>query len=364
MDSSLVRGHKVHVDLLRLFAIFFVVYAHNRTAGGLDGDFWGRDFVNGFIHQIRQMAVPVFFMISGALLLPKDEELSKLFKRRILRFFAALLVFWGVYVLANALVCHEYTVKEVARIFKYAYSPSTSNSLVFKSGAMWFLYCYIAMLVLLPFMRAFVRGSSDKLFLYMIGLQVVVCAILPTCHMVVFGSWIQPEVAQYLPFFGTLHHPFGGGYCMFYMLVGYYVENRMQPTIRQFRALCLVSIAMLFAGAFFSVGIDGWRGAAVSTPYVSFIAIPLVSLYYGTKRAFEKVEIGARTRSILSCLGGAVFATMVLESLLSGLIARYLVPDVEGLSYFESLAVVGAIVVTGLCIGCICKRIPLLKAVL
>ena len=80
------KRNKVYLDFIRIIAIFLVVVNHTGAfrfpdcPGWLNIGYWCQMIWN----DIVKMAVPMFFMVSGALLLPKEETIVELFKKRIL----------------------------------------------------------------------------------------------------------------------------------------------------------------------------------------------------------------------------------------------------------------------------------------
>ena len=90
-----VQNRKMHMDILRVIAIFMIMFNHTGQVGFslytvyTEGIlYWIYLFVAIFI----KAGVPIFLMISGALLLPKEESLLELFKKRILKILFALML--------------------------------------------------------------------------------------------------------------------------------------------------------------------------------------------------------------------------------------------------------------------------------
>lgn len=78
MPDNKLRHPKrlLHLDLLRLMAILFVIFNHTSDRGY----FLFADSVGSWLYfpymassVLCKVAVPIFFMISGALLLPKEN---------------------------------------------------------------------------------------------------------------------------------------------------------------------------------------------------------------------------------------------------------------------------------------------------
>ncbi|MGN1235339.1 MAG: acyltransferase family protein, partial [Christensenellaceae bacterium] len=86
----------LYLEILRVFAIFGVIFNHTYDKGYFlfatrpigSFPFW----VEMALSIGCKCSVPIFFAISGALLLGKDEPLSVIWRRRILRMAILLLV--------------------------------------------------------------------------------------------------------------------------------------------------------------------------------------------------------------------------------------------------------------------------------
>ena len=75
-------------DLLRVISIFFVIVIHVTSVAPRACDtMTGAWMANALINSISRWSVPVFFMVSGALFLDPNKQLSikKLYTKNILR---------------------------------------------------------------------------------------------------------------------------------------------------------------------------------------------------------------------------------------------------------------------------------------
>ena len=168
----------VHLDILRVLAIYLVVFNHTGERGFMlfanNTDSLG--YFPYMVYSILcKIAVPIFFMISGALLLPKDESLKQLFSKRIFRMIVVLVLisvpyyFW----------LHRTQGISVVRFFTYIYGHSASTSL-------WYLYSYIGLLLMLPFLRSMVKCMKQQDYIYLFLGYVVFTGALPCLE---YGLW-------------------------------------------------------------------------------------------------------------------------------------------------------------------------------
>lgn len=113
VTNPTVKTHVVWLDVVRLIAMFTVVCCHctdpfNFYPGDspIIGDikFWGAAY-GAFLRP----CVPLFVMITGALLLPVREETSIFYKKRILRVFWPFLIWSVIYNLGNYILLYTIT---------------------------------------------------------------------------------------------------------------------------------------------------------------------------------------------------------------------------------------------------------------
>lgn len=176
MDRVMHKQRELYIDLIKIIATVFVIFNHSGLAG-----YGAYANESVFIKQVIELAfsiicksaVPLFFMCSGCLLLGKSEPLAKIWKDRILKYGIVLIAFtilWYVYI---AIQNHESF--SIMWILRYMYS---SNSFSY-SGAYWYLYSYIGFLAFLPFLRLLAQSMTEKEYLYLLFIDVVVGGLLP-----------------------------------------------------------------------------------------------------------------------------------------------------------------------------------------
>ena len=95
-----------------------------------------------------RISVPCFFMISGALLLGREEPLEKHWKR-LLRFVIALVVWSAVYYFWNT-----YYMKSEYDLRQILYVPAEAH--------LWYLYAMIPIYLVMPFFQVMCRHMNLK----------------------------------------------------------------------------------------------------------------------------------------------------------------------------------------------------------
>lgn len=132
-----------YLDCLRILAILMVLYNHQGTytyfmeIGKLNIVY----FISISFSILCKCGPPLFFMVSGALLLGKEEKYLYILRHRVLRIFIVMLI------AAAWMSRSDFSIRNyLLNLF------ANSN---------WYLYAYLAYLFMLPFIRAMV-AKLDK----------------------------------------------------------------------------------------------------------------------------------------------------------------------------------------------------------
>ncbi|HMU70790.1 MAG TPA: acyltransferase family protein, partial [Chitinophagales bacterium] len=220
IDPNLpIRKRAVHFDLVRFIATFAVVQLHVATPwlwreSDTDSYFW---IVCIMFDTIGRAGVPIFLMISGALLLSHQEPIGNFFKKRFVRVFVPL-IFWTVIYEIRILADHHYlhggvSADNIFEVLKNPFSGPVYDHL-------WFLYMIIGMYLVTPLLRKIVPVLSRIDQWYLLGLWV-------------FSDILLPLVYHYYDFSLGFDIPLVTPYLGFY-LMGYYLMHH-QFTAKQIR---------------------------------------------------------------------------------------------------------------------------------
>lgn len=166
-------------DILRFVSICAVVMIH--ISSRLQTDPFAQAFVTGNIfNSVSRFAVPVFMMITGALLLDEKRDISykNVFSKYINR---ALLLF----VLWSA----AYTLLfQILTPLKNGASPVFSDvATSFLKGHyhMWYLYSLVGFYAVLPLFRKLTKKGNEKKVLTAIIILVIIQSLLPLADLAV-----------------------------------------------------------------------------------------------------------------------------------------------------------------------------------
>ncbi|EFR51314.1 MULTISPECIES: acyltransferase [Bacteroides] len=254
--------HIVWLDVVRFVAMFTVVCCHCTdpfnfypgTAPNIDEiKLWGAIY-----GALLRPCVPLFVMITGALLLPVRGEVSVFYKKRIPRVLWPFLIWSVIYNLFPwitgllgikpeiILDFFPYSGEEVMRqslSISLDYIAQIPFNFSIVDVHMWYIYLLIGLYLYLPVFSAWVEKASDKAKLWFLGAWAVTL-LLP---------YYNQFVAQYL--WGTCSWNAFGMFYYFagfngYLLLGHYLRN-LDWTLGKILAIGLPMFVIGYAVTFF-----------------------------------------------------------------------------------------------------------------
>ena len=138
-----MREKNYNLELVRMISFLFVI-VHRDPCDELLLPCLGEDPAGGICifpggQCVSRMSVPCFLMISGALLLGREEPVKK-HLHRTLHFLTALIVWDAVYYLWNTYYMRsEFDLKEIL------YVPAEAH--------LWYLYAMVPIYLAMPFLQ-------------------------------------------------------------------------------------------------------------------------------------------------------------------------------------------------------------------
>ena len=248
----------IWVNFLRTLGSFLVVLAHTlaHTRG------WGPYWITAFYDTLSRNAVPLFFMISGFLLLSKQEDVVTFLKKRawkILIPFFAWSILYDVY--WNQELSKGINVTSLARLLIRVLRGTRAFHL-------WFLYVLIGLYLFTPILRIFVKQAQSIDFLYFIGLWLIV----------VPGFAI---IQYFTPFTFGFELQFVTGYVGYYIL-GLYLGKMefSKKALIFFSALFILGFLFTFLVLFLDIPPRGSVNEIVFRSYLSINIIVMTAASY------------------------------------------------------------------------------------
>ena len=288
-DTAIPAGRQVYIDFLKVIAIYLVLFNHTGVSGFVL--FTVRQgtkmyFPLMFNAILIKIAVPLFFMASGALLLGKEESYGDLLCKRFLRFLVVLVV--------ASLISYLYTcLRQGSQTLSAAYfwTMLYTHNL---AGSYWYLYAYLAYILMLPLLRKLAKAMTAQEYQWMFLLYGVV-------HLL--------QILEFLIWKGGKSHNsyfslFIARDYVFYPLMGYYIDRCMKDaefTVRRLLAMTAVSVAAIVV-------------CCLMTHYsCTLIFLPTVTVYYGVKLLFLRHPPTERLKKIIVAASETTFGLYLIN---------------------------------------------------
>ena len=356
---------KIHIEIIRILAIALVV-ANHTPAYSMPfhmGDFSIGTYFMMCVSAFIKIAVPLFFMISGALLIPKRETISELLRKRVLRMLLVILLFalfqWIYHCCAET---PDSAWAVSSQIIQSLYFCRTSATI--PTVAMWFLYAYVCLLLTMPFLRLLADRLTKSHIVYLMCLPCVLGYFIPLTYAVLMGQ--DPGVNGLLKYANFLYNVTA---YMLYAIIGYYLENVVDVSRINWQ-----KIAVLLAVACCSIALEAFSEVIVAArahlpeynhqlvTFRGLMVIPTAVLYIIAKKLCSGWHPCSRHAKILGYIGAATFTAFLLESILLRIFSPWFA-NMET-DYFSSWCLALLVTACGILIGLVVKRIPLLNKLL
>lgn len=308
MEKTQLRGERVvYLDCLRILAALAVIFIHSAAQN------WDAVRVTSFEWQVFnavssavRWAVPVFCMISGALLLDNDRplDLKKLWGTKLLRIVTAF-VFWSA---LYALMVYRRG------------APAIDAAVAFVKGNyhMWYLYVIAGLYLAAPFLRKITE--SRKLTELYLALAFLFTVLLP--RAVHFLSCLElPYAAQVLKDAGAyglgLVNFLFAHICAFYFVLGHYLHKyEIGPVLRR------GGYVLGIAGYVLTVWLTNWHSVGTGAGSTAFYAeaslnvfLTAAAVFLFGKYVLAKLEPKGTGLKVLKHLSGCTFGIYLIHPL-------------------------------------------------
>lgn len=294
-----------YLDALRIIAIFCVVYLHTGKYGVLVYAYTDSPLEKtlGYLFAIitSELPVPLFFMISGALLLGKEESLRELFKKRILRIvFILFVASFFMYLYKCYTGVYHFDLSE------FFYILCTKQVV----PAYWYLYAYIAYLLCLPFLRILASHMERSHYTFLFVLNLLLGS-LPNILQLFHNDWGLNSFLA-IPFTELI---------LFYPLTGYGISKFWKTDCRATKNISwlwgfgLLSLAATyFFTRIYNLQSKDFTSFDKGIFQSSLISIFICAVFITAKYAFEKKAPSEERAFRLSKLSSLVFGIYLIET--------------------------------------------------
>jgi surface polysaccharide O-acyltransferase-like enzyme len=316
------------VDLIRVIGAFLVVMAHVSYQGG------GSVLISSYYFVVSRVAVPLFFMVSGFLLLAKEESYRDFFRKRALKVLLPFLIWSVIYMLWKREGFDQpFSMKLVmSYVLKIIRGPRENH--------LWFFYVLIGLYLFTPILRVFVARATSRDLIYFCSLWFVVVPVF---------SFLQ----EFTPVRIGFELYFVAGYSGYFVLG--YLLGMFQYTRRQLYGLA--ALLLIFSLATTAVQYFVNSRGLTTEYFVGYLSVNIVLMTAFAFILLREVQIGDNLYNILAPLSRASFGIYLVHVIVLDEFQKlpyisswfsvgssvYMVPILGLLGFFVSFIIVAVI---------------------
>jgi len=275
------RDHSL--DLIRIIACLLVVLMHSPVPSA--------NAPGPFLSTLSFFTAPcigLFFMVSGALLLPVNDDYTTFIRRRLSKIIVPTLAWTAIYLCLN-IYYGESGSDIVQSVLSVPFSAQGH-------GVMWFMYTLIGLYLLAPVLSAWVKSAKDSEIRFVLLLWAV-----SLCYPLIEGYiQITTDTSGILYYFT--------GYAG-YFLLGYYLKHRCrQPRWTTAAVIAATGFALIPALKYLQIPFDFYR-------LFWYESIFVVALCYAMWALIAKKQNRGGTALIVSELSNLTFGVYLVHIL-------------------------------------------------
>lgn len=215
----MIKNNRIfYLDILRVIACLSIIMIHSSAPYVIENigsfNFWIGNIFNGLF----RIGVPLFIMISGALMLDKNYKFSP---NKLLKHITKLIIF---FIFWSTIYCIIFNI--IGKIFIKHESIDIQlvvSSLIKGHYHLWFVYLIIGLYLIVPILRLWVTDNNKKYIEYFIILSIIFTYIIP--QIINIGSNYNSLFVHLNDIIeGYLQLQYVGGFTSYFIL-GWYFNN-------------------------------------------------------------------------------------------------------------------------------------------
>ncbi len=277
----------IYLDILRVMACCMIVLMHSpHPNAGNSGH------VVVPICFLTAAGLCLFFMVSGALLLPVQTSVFEFLKKRVSKIVFPTL-FWTLFYLAVSLFIDKVSLSEIGQSFVSI--PFSKQG----HGILWFMYTLIGLYLLSPILSGFLKRATRQ--------EVKFYLILWTITLLY--PWLKEWVVIDESPHGVLYY--FTGFVGYYVL-GYYLHT-YKPKVHLLVSLLLIFVPMIGLVAYELMGHEGWQSSGRFWYLSVFVAMMCVGWFSLAQRKNNCVPM-KESAQITNCHRGSDYGMLKLMS--------------------------------------------------
>lgn len=294
MSETKNKKRILYLDLIRVISIYLVIFTHTANMGSKLYEFGEYGILRSYLYigidVLRRINVPLFLMVSGALMLKKSEKYKEFLSKRVLKYIL-------ITVIASLFYYIFYYQKEF-NIYSFLLEVYQGNVI----GLFWFLYAYIGYLLILPFLRKMIHSMDMDDYKYLLVLGIVFKSALPLINDLL--QWGSIGITCYFVL-DIIFYPCLGYF--FAHIVSYEKFHKKNIAIGGIITMLCIIIITSFTY------LEGKSGTYTENYYSMLNIIPTCYFFCIMRKAGEKIEKNQFISSAIYWLGDCSFGIYLLS---------------------------------------------------
>ena len=342
--QSLQKQRIEYLDYLRIAMSFLVVTLHVVAQGipevSVDSYEWG---ILNFYNSISRIGVPVFVMISGAVFLDKEKEITikQFYRKNVLRIVVALL-FWSF---TYAVI--DYV--EGCSIMDAVYYFATGHY------HLWFLYMLLGLYVMMPVFRTI--NCNKEIRNYFLIISIVATFFIPWVINII--RCFKPGAASLgESVFLSLKLPVVGSFAAYFILGRYLEDRKKNYSISKLLLVWGVGLITTFLLSFLAAQRQGENCEWFYSNFSVNVLLCATAMFLIFKQSYGKES---RNRKLASQISSYSFGIYLIHPAIIAISIKYL--NFVSTSFNPLIAIPLLSVMTwliSLAITLIIKKIPII----
>lgn len=251
---------RVDISILRIMATLAVIFLHtNNTILNNTQNYQlssGNKFLMSVNISIMNWAVPMFLIITGALLLNKEIQMNLMVSKYIKRIVIALFLFGIPYAIMELYMDTRQLSADM--IIKSIVKVVEGNSW----GHLWYLYALIGIYIILPFIKIVLNNTDKKTH----KIILIILFLFNFCKGFI-EKIIGISIAFNIPIMT---------YTVFYVITGYYLVNNKFKIEKNKKILGGILIAEIITIVIMNLMFkDALSYLSYDSPIIAFLAVTL-----------------------------------------------------------------------------------------
>lgn len=249
-----------------------------------------RNYVYIGMDVLRRINVPLFLMVSGGVMLKKNETYKDFLNKRVLKYLLVLIV--------ASLFYYIFYYKKEFNIYSFLLDVYHGNII----GLFWFLYAYIGYLLILPFLRKMIHNIVINDYIYLLILGVVFKSVLPLVNELL--NWGTISITCYF----VLD-------IIFYPCMGHFFAN-VVPYEKISKKYILIGGIMTILCIIVITGFTYWEGRSgtyTENYYGILNVLPTCYFFCLIRKVGTKLEKNQFISKVIYWLGDCSFGVYLLS---------------------------------------------------